>query len=234
MSTWLEITQGPLFRFTLAILILGLARPVLLSMWGMVSAIRRAGDRSIPYGRIARETLSWLIPLHRLGQTRPLFSYASFAFHLGIICAGLFLSNHIHILESSIGLAWPALYRPILDVLSCLTIAAGSYLLLSRIYAPNSRALSQTMDYILLLLVLNIFVSGYLAGRAWNPIPYDGLMFFHALNGIMLLILIPFTKISHCVLYPLIRLGSEVAWHLTPQGGSDVIRTLHGPEGRKI
>jgi hypothetical protein len=29
-------------------------------------------------------------------------------------------------------------------------------------------------------------------------------------------------------------LGSEIAWHLTPQGGSDVVKTLYGPEGRKI
>jgi hypothetical protein len=36
------------------------------------------------------------------------------------------------------------------------------------------------------------------------------------------------------VLYPLIRLGSEIAWHLAPQGGSDVIKTLYGSQGRKI
>ena len=233
MPTWLEIAKGPLFRFTLVILVLGLARPVFLSIWGMVSAIRQA-DRRIPYGQIARETLSWLVPLHRLGRTRPIFSYTSVAFHLGIIFVGLFLSSHINILQYNTGIAWPSLYHPILDGLTCLTIAAGGYLLLSRIYIPNSRTLSQAMDYILLLLILNIFVSGYLAGRAWNPIPYDGLMLFHTLNGILLLILIPFTKITHCVLYPLIRLGSEVAWHLTPQGGSDVIKTLHGPEGRTI
>jgi hypothetical protein len=94
--------------------------------------------------------------------------------------------------------------------------------------------MSKALDYVLLLLILNIFVSGYVAGRVWNPIPYDTLMLFHTLNGVVLLILIPFTKIAHCVLYPLIRLGSEIAWHLTPQGGSDVVKTLYGPEERKI
>jgi hypothetical protein len=77
-------------------------------------------------------------------------------------------------------------------------------------------------------------MSGYLAGRPWNPITYDGLMLFHTLNGLLLLLAAPFTKISHCVLYPLIRLGTEIAWHFTPQGGSRVVRTLHGPQERKI
>jgi hypothetical protein len=154
--------------------------------------------------------------------------------HLGIIFAGLFLSNHIAILRANTGIAWPTIYRPILDGLTLMAIVAGAYLLLYRIYVWGSRSMSKALDYVLLLLILNIFVSGYVAGRVWNPIPYDTLMLFHTLNGVVLLILIPFTKIAHCVLYPLIRLGSEIAWHLTPQGGSDVIKTLYGPEERKI
>jgi nitrate reductase gamma subunit len=234
MPTWLEIAKGPIFRFTLVILILGLARLVILSIWGMVAAIRRAGNRNLPYAQIIKETLSWLFPIRRLHRTRPVFSYASFILHLGIIFAGLFLSNHIAILKFNVRVAWPALYRPILDGLTLAAIVAGAYLLLYRIYVRSSRSLSKATDYVLLLLILNIFVSGYVAGRTWNPIPYDKLMLFHTLNGVVLLALIPFTKIAHCVLYPLIRLGSEIAWHLTPQGGSDVVKTLYGPEGRKI
>jgi len=90
------------------------------------------------------------------------------------------------------------------------------------------------MDYLLLVLVLNIFISGFVAGRAWNPVPYDSLMLFHTLNGGILLLITPFTKVAHCVLFPLIRLGSEIAWRFTPQGGDEVVKTLHGPQGRKI
>lgn len=234
MPTWLEIAKGPIFRFTLVILVLGLARLVFLSLWGMLIALRQAGDRNISYTQIVKETLSWLVPIHRLHRTRPIFSYASFVLHLGIIFAGLFLSNHIAILKSNLAISWPAIHRPILDILTLAAIVAVVYLLLFRIYVRNSRYMSNAIDYLLLLLILNIFVSGYVAGRAWNPVSYNTLMLFHTLNGVVLLLLIPFTKIAHCVLYPLIRLASEIAWHLTPQGGSDVVRTLHGPEGRKI
>jgi nitrate reductase gamma subunit len=234
MPTWLEIAKGPVFRFSLVVLVLGSARLILLSAWGMIAAVRRAGDRTVPYRKIVKETLSWLFPIHRLHRTRPVFSYASFVLHLGIIFAGPFLSNHIAILRANTGVAWPAIYRPVLDGLTLATIVAGAYLLLYRIYIPSSRCLSKTLDYALLLLILNIFISGYVAGRAWNPVPYDTLMLFHTTNGVVLLLMIPFTKIAHCVLYPLIRLGSEIAWHLTPQGGSDVAKTLYGPQERKI
>jgi nitrate reductase gamma subunit len=234
VPTWLQIAKGPVFRFSLVILVLGLIRLVILSVGGMVAAIHRAGDHRVPYAQVIKETLSWLFPIHHLHRTRPVFSYASFALHLGIIFAGLFLSNHIAILQFHVGIAWPAIYRPILDGLTLTAIVGGTYLILFRIYVRGSRSLSRAMDYILLLLILNIFISGYLAGRLWNPIPYDSLMLFHTLNGVVLLILIPFTKIAHCVLYPLIRLSSEIAWHLTPQGGTDAIKTLYGPEGRKI
>jgi nitrate reductase gamma subunit len=234
MPTWLEIASGPVLYFAMTILLLGLARQVLLTLWGLVEAIRRAGDRNIPYTQVVKDTLSWLVPISHLHRTRPVYSWASFLLHLGIIFTGLFLGNHIDILRSTWGLAWPAIPRHILDGLALLSIIAAAYLLAYRLYVRSSRTLSKFMDYLLLLIILNLFVSGYLAGRQWNPIPYDDLMLFHAINGIVLLILIPFTKIAHCVLFPLVRLCSEVAWHLTPQGGSEVVRTLYGDEGRPI
>jgi hypothetical protein len=234
MPTWLEIAKGPVFRFTLAILILGLARLVILSVWGMMIAIRRAGDRNLPYSQVIKEDLSWLFPIRRLHRVRPFYSYASFLFHLGVIFGLLFLQNHIDLLRATVGMGWPATPRFVLDGLTLITIITGGYLLLHRIYIRSARLLSGVMDYLLLILLLNIFVSGYLAGSPWNPVPYNGLMLFHTTNGIVLLVLIPFTKIAHCVLFPLVRLASEIAWHLTPQGGTEVVKTLYGPEGRKL
>jgi nitrate reductase gamma subunit len=200
----------------------------------MLQAIRQAGDRRLPYGQILRETSSWLLPIRRLHRTRGLYSYASFLFHIGILVVGLFLGNHISILQASTGLSWGAIAKPVLDVLALLAIFGGGYLLLHRIYVYSSRKLSRWPDYLLLVVILNIFVSGYLAGQPWNPVPYNGMMLFHVINGLGLLLAIPFSKISHCVLFPLIRLGSEIGWHFPPQAGQQVINSLHGTEGRKI
>ncbi|MGD9369663.1 MAG: hypothetical protein PVH87_28385 [Desulfobacteraceae bacterium] len=234
MPLWLEIAKGPLFRFALAVMILGLARLIILALWGMMSAIRRAGDPHLPYPQVIKETLSWLFPFHRLHRAKPIYNYASVFLHLGIIFSLLFLQNHIDILHSTIGIAWPAVPLLLLDGLTIAAIIGGAYLLLHRLYVRSARVLSGVLDYFLLLLLLGIITSGYVAGRAWNPIPYNGLMLFHTICGLILIILIPFTKIAHCVLFPLVRLASEIAWHLTPEGGSKVIRTLYGSEGRKI
>jgi len=234
MPTWMILAKGPVALFVLTVLILALLRLVILTTWDIVAAIRRAGDQRIPYRQIALQTLSWLLPFRRLHRNRAMYSFASFGFHASILLVALFLRNHLDILDANIGISWAALPKPLLDVLTLVGILGMSILLLFRLYVVASRRLSKTADYLLLLLILNIFVSGFLAGRPWNPIPYDGLMLFHTLNGMALLLVIPFTKISHCVLFPLIRLGTEVAWRFVPQGGCRAVQTLHGPEGRKI
>jgi nitrate reductase gamma subunit len=234
MPEWLTLANGPIFRFTITFLALGLVRLSILTSLDMLRAIRQAGDRRLPYGQILRETSSWLLPIGRLHQTRGVYSFASFVFHLGILAAGLFLGNHISILQANTGLGWGAVAKPLLDWLTLLAIFGGGFLLLHRVYVLSSRKLSGWQDYLLLILLLNIFASGFLAGQPWNPIPYDGLMLFHVINGLIILLTIPFTKISHCVLFPLIRLASEIGWHFPPQAGQQVIQNLHGAEGRKI
>jgi nitrate reductase gamma subunit len=234
MPTWLVLAKGPIFRFVLAILALGLLRLVVLTAAEMIAAVRRAGDRRLPYLQIARQTLIWLVPVRRLGRSRSGYSIASFVLHLGVLLVGLFLVNHLDLLEANTGLSWWAIPKPVLDGLTLAAILAGGFLLLYRLYMVSSRRLSRAADYLLLVLILNIFISGYLAGRPWNPISYNSLMLFHTLNGLVLLAIVPFSKIAHCVLYPLIRLGTEIAWHFTPQGGSEVLQALHGEQGRKI
>lgn len=234
MPLWLELASGPLMRFILAILLLGLARLVILTIWDLVLAVRRAHDRRIPYRSIFTNTLGWLIPIKRIGRTRHFYSLASFGFHLGILFTALFFNNHIEILNRTIGIRWFSIPKPIIDLLTFLMILSGSYLLATRIYATASRALSKSMDYLLLILLLGIFSSGFVAGQAWNPIPYDLLMLGHTFMGGALLLTIPFTKISHCVLFPLIRLSSEIAWHFPPDAGKRVNKTLHGTEVREI
>jgi nitrate reductase gamma subunit len=230
MPTWMILAKGPAFLFVLTLLAFGLIRLIFLTTWDIVAAIRRAGDRQLPYRQIALQTVLWLLPFNKLHRNRAGYSIASFSLHGSLLIVSLFLRNHLDILQANIGFSWTAISKPILDVFTLVGVLGCSALLLFRLYTISSRRLSKTVDYLLLLIILNIFVSGFIAGRPWNPIPYDGLMLFHTVNGMILLLVIPFTKIAHCVLFPLIRLGTEAAWHFVPQGGSKVVQTLHGPQ----
>jgi nitrate reductase gamma subunit len=230
MPTWMLLAKGPAFLFVLTVLLLGLLRLMILTTWDILSAIRRAGDRHLPYRQIAIQTVLWLLPFNKLHRNRAGYSLASISLHLGILIVSLFLRNHLDILQDNIGITWAAITKPVLDVLTLFGIFGIVFLLLYRLYVTNSRRLSRAADYLLLLLLLNIFLSGYLAGRAWNAIPYNSLMLFHTLNGMALLLITPFTKIAHCVLFPLIRLGTEVAWHFVPQNGRKPIQPLNEPQ----
>lgn len=233
MLDWFVIAKSPLFIFVMAFVGLSVLRLIFLTLWDIAAAIHRAGDQRIPYLNIAFQTVSSLFPVHKLSQNRLGYTLASLSLHLGIFLVALFLRNHLDILQANAGFAWHPIAKPILDVLTLICILGGSYLLLYRVYVVNSRHLSKASDYLLLLLMLSIFISGYLAGQPWNPIPYNGLMLFHTLNGMLFLLLIPFTKIAHCVLFPLIRLGTEAAWHFTPRS-SPTVHSVHSPEGRNI
>jgi nitrate reductase gamma subunit len=230
MPTWMILAKGPVFFFVLTLLSLGLLRLVFLTTWDIVAAIRRAGDQRLPYRQIALQTVLWLLPFNKLHRNRAGYSLASFSMHASLLVVSLFLRNHLDILQANIGISWISFPKPILDVLTFVGILGISVLLIFRLYVPSSRRLSRVADYLLLLILLNIFVSGFIAGRPWNPIPYNGLMLFHTINGMVLLLIIPFTKVAHCVLFPLIRLGTEVAWHFVPQGGMKSVQALHGPQ----
>jgi len=230
MATWMILAKGPAFLFVLTLLSFGLLRLFILTTWDIIAAIRRAGDRRLSYRQIALQTILWLLPFNKLHRNRAGYSLASFGLHVSLLIVSLFLRNHLDILQANIGFSWASIAKPILDALTLVGILGVSALLLFRLYVTGSRRLSKTADYLLLLVILNIFVSGYIAGRPWNPIPYNGLMLFHTLNGMVLLLVIPFTKIAHCVLFPLIRLGTEVAWHFVPQSGEKSEQALPGPQ----
>ncbi len=234
MPIWLQLASGPLMRFTLAILVLGLTRLVVLTIWDLVSALGRARDKQIPIRTIFTNTIAWLLPIKRLARSKPLYSYASFFFHMGILMAGFFLSNHMDILKRVTGIQWITINKPVLDLLTLVIILCGTYLLFYRVYSIYSRQLTSSLDYLLLILLISIAITGFVAGQTWNPIPYDVLMLSHTLMGGTILLLTPFTKISHCVLFPLIRLSSEVAWHFAPDSARQVANNLHGSEVRKI
>jgi len=233
MPVWLSIANGPAARFTLALLLLGLIRLVFLTSLDIVHALKNSGGQPVSFTHPLRATIRWLLPV-RLWSVRPAYSYASYVFHIGILIVSLFQVNHLDILKNITGFTWTPMSKFILDGLTLATVLAGLYLLFSRIYTINLRLTSKPMDYLLLLVLLLIYSTGFIAGQPWNPIPYDGLMLLHTCLGLLLLVAIPFTKISHCILYPFIRLNSEIGWRFKPHAGGDVVQAVYGPGGRNI
>ena len=234
VEAWYHFAKGPLFRLAFIIMVLGLIRHVLFAILGIIDAVRKAADKNVKYGKIIQETFSWIFPLHRLHRSRPFMSYVSFIFHIGVIIVPLLLLDHVHLLKESIGFGWPYVSRHVADMLTVLTILSCLILLFTRILSSTSRFLSGFMDYALLLILLGIFLTGFVASHPPFNNVYYTIMLIHFLLADILFILVPFTKLSHCVLYPLIRVSSYVAWKFPPRAALEVAETIHGDEDRPV
>jgi nitrate reductase gamma subunit len=91
----------------------------------------------------------------------------------------------------------------------------------------RARALSRRQDYLWPLLLVVPFATGYICSNATiSPRTYQVMMLFHVYSGDLIMLMIPFTKIAHCVLAPLSQLVTAVSWKFVPCAGDRVAATL--------
>ncbi|MBZ0263514.1 hypothetical protein K8I28_02495 [bacterium] len=236
MEAWLEFGRGPLFRFCLVILILGLLRSVVLSLYGMNEALRRAGDKIVPWSDLTNKTFQWLIPVTRLFRKRPVYSAISFIWHIGVILVPLFLSAHVLLLfANGIGIHWwPEFPQRIADLMTLITVIMGILLFLGRVSSRESRFLSRFQDYAWVPLITLTFLTGGLcANLNLSAGSYQFSMLLHVYSADLILMLIPFTKVAHCVLLPMSQYISGVAWKFPKNAGDRVAETI-GKEGMPV
>ncbi len=234
MDGFIEFGRGPLFRFAVAVALLGLARYAVLSVIGFARARARAGDGRIAIPEVVWRTLVWLNPVRYFRGSRRYYSMVSVLFHVGLILVPVFYAGHIRLWERGLGVAWPALPSVVADLLTWLTILAALALLAGRAWSTPSRAISTFQDWALPPLIALEFLSGYLlAHPASNPAPLDVTMLVHVWVGDLLLVLTPFSKVVHCIMLPFSQFVVEMAWRLVPGVGREVVRTL-GKEGQPI
>jgi nitrate reductase gamma subunit len=233
MENWLEWARGPVFIFSFSFMILGLARHLLLNLYETCRAWRRAGDKDLPWRQIGRNTLEWLFPAGRIAQN-PLFSLTSILFHAGILIVPFFLAGHVVLWARSAGISWPAIPNKVADLLTVVAVTAALALVVQRLAARSTRALSRLRDYALPLLIAVPFVSGFMVMHpAFNPFPYSRVLLVHVMSGNLIMVLLPLTKLAHAVLLPGVQLISELGWHWPAHAGSRLAVTL-GKEGEPI
>jgi len=222
MAAWIDWARGPFFRFSLAFMVLGLIRLAFMTWLGYRRALRQAGDPVMPHRSLSRATREWLFPVRR-ARERPLYSAASILFHLPIVVVPLFLAGHIVLWEDAAGLALPAIPNVLADILTWIALGAGLALLLQRIFGRGTGALSRASDYLLILLIMTPFLTGYLVMHPEaNPFPFAPVFLIHILSADLTMIAVPLTKVSHCVLMPAMQYVAEVGWHLPRDAGKRV------------
>jgi nitrate reductase gamma subunit len=163
-----------------------------------------------------------------------LYNLISLIFHVGIIAVPLFLAGHVAIWERELGLRWFTLPPLAADVLTVLTMVAIVGLLIGRGVNTGSRVLSKGQDWLLPILCLVPFLTGFLVAHPrFSPIDVQVVYLLHLLSAELLLILVPFTKLVHIVLFWSNRAASEFGWRFVPGAGAQVRVTL-GKEGQGV
>jgi nitrate reductase gamma subunit len=231
MDAMIAFARGPLFALTFGIMILGLLRLIVIQVYTLMRGKGRR-LRQAPWRRILGESITWAVPLPHLIRGTILFSSASFLLHVGLILVPIFLAEHVVLWEGLLGAALPAIGAGLADVLTVMTLVCLAVLLGCRTLVPRQRAVSQPMDYLLLLAIMLPFASGLMASHpALNPFPWSGVMLVHLLSAELLFLLVPTTKLAHVVLYAFDRI-SAVHWQLRPGAGDRVAEALFGSEAR--
>lgn len=234
MDAVLDFARGPLFRFTFAVMVLGLLRILVLDIIAAISAYHKAGDKTMPWRLVIRRSLEWFVPVRRMFHNRPVYSIYSILFHVGLLLVPTFLFAHVQLWEKAIGIAWPALPETVADILTVTTIVFALLLFASRLAKRTSSFLSRKQDYFWPLLSILPFITGFIcANLSVRPAVYQVFMLMHILSGELVFVLIPFTKIAHCVLMPMSQVICTLAWKFPPETDDKVCTTL-GKKGAPV
>jgi nitrate reductase gamma subunit len=235
LESILDFARGPLFRISFAIMVLGLARNVFLALWGVAVSYYQAGNKDVPFKAILKRTFNWIVPFKQLYRVRPTYSIISFIFHIGLILVPVFLYAHVSLWRGTLGFGWPSLPLPLADALTVITVIAALALFCGRVFHEGSRRMSGLDDFFWPLLLAVPFVSGFFCVHpTLLPLGYSATMLIHVLSAELIFVLIPFTKIAHCVLMPMSQLISDLGWRFPADSGEKVEIALGKKKGAPV
>jgi nitrate reductase gamma subunit len=147
-----------------------------------------------------------------LWKTDRILTIVTSVFHVCLIVAPLFLLGHNILLDQSWGLSLFSLPESFSNVLTLVVLICGAYFLGRRLFLARVRAITTAYDYLILLIAIAPFLTGYFAYHQWFN--YDAVMTLHILTGELMLITIPFTKLGHMLFFFLYRffIGTEYSF----------------------
>ena len=147
----------------------------------------------------------WLLPLNKDVAKNPVFTILGYIFHICLIVVPIWFSGHISLWEESrFEWSWTSIPDGLADWMTLIFLAIALFFLLRRIISADIRLLSTFSDYLLIVVVALPFITGYFLthGTADNiGFLGENIQLIHMLSGELMLILIPFTKLSHFVLF---------------------------------
>ncbi len=203
-----ELVRGPMAWIAFAVCICAtlLRIAILLGRAHRINRMHPAKSFRGGFKSIVRGLLPFGLQAMR---QQPLFSLVTFVFHLCVLLTPLFLLAHIVLLYESWQIQWFSLPDGLADIMTMVVIAGTLFFAIRRMQRQEVRSLSDVSDWVLLAVINGVFLTGMLTYHHWGP--YRPLLITHILLGELLLVMIPFTKLFHMLLFFFTRgyLGAE-------------------------
>ncbi len=195
--------RGPGFDIALTIMVGGILLRV-VEIWVLGRKRDLAAPKGSPVAQGIKTIFTRSVPRKGLVQYSPVTYIGGYIFHIGFAVAFLMLGAHIALVNSLIGISWPAANRAIVESATALAVLALLALLYTRITDPVRRALSGFSDYLVWVLSILPLVLGYVAVNKLFGDP-TLMMALHILSAEALMVAFPFTKLMHAVTFLMAR-----------------------------
>ena len=189
--------RGPALQVASIIFILGIAARVLeILIIGRKRDLAEARGSAVAGGlrtiimRTFQDPGTW---------KRSTFTLVSgFVFHIGLFITIVLYAPHILVIEEVLGVSWPALPTPVVDATAVITMIALVAVLIHRLRDPVKRFLSRFQDYLVWFVTFLPLLTGYIAFHRIGLSP-TMLTAIHILSVELLMVVFPFTKLTHAV-----------------------------------
>ncbi|HTY22800.1 MAG TPA: nitrate reductase [Desulfomonilaceae bacterium] len=203
-----DFVSGPLVWIAFILFVGGLA-------YQFIRMLRMAQKDKVVYPYMSlkygfRSLLHWLVPFaSRNMRMRYETTIVTFAFHICLLLVPIFLTAHVVMFSSAWGPQWGTFSEGVADSLTALVILAAFFFLTRRWMLPEVRFVTLPSDYLLLAIVAAPFLTGFIAHHQWFG--YETMVVIHMISGAVMLVAIPFTRLSHMLFFPFTRayMGSE-------------------------
>lgn len=203
-----ELARGPLAWVSFIVCIGGMAIRLGITLSRAKKLRRMNPGKSVSGG--VKSMVRGMIPFSlQYMRENPMFTLVTFVFHLCLVITPLFLLAHIVLVYESWEIYWVSLPDMTADVMTGIVIAGVIYFAVRRLVQKEVNAVSDFSDWTILVLVAGLFLTGMMAYHHWGP--YRPMLIIHTLLGDLLLVMIPFSKLYHMILFFFTRgyLGAE-------------------------
>ena len=194
---------GPLAWIAFLVFFIGVIVRAVMYIKGLRWNLDRVAYRVFPAAGArgaVRSIVAWLIPFGTYSWRKNAgFTILVFVFHIGLLVTPVFLLAHNLILKERWGISFWTLPEAVTDLMTVLMLLAALLILLRRFALPEVRILTTGYDLLVLAIAVAPFATGLLAYHHVGD--YQFWLILHILSGEVWLMAIPFTKLSHFVLF---------------------------------